>query len=42
MTFDIIGDLAFGETFRGVETFEVHPWVAITLGALTQGDGRRV
>ncbi|KAJ5945534.1 Short-chain dehydrogenase/reductase SDR [Penicillium verhagenii] len=37
MTFDIIGDLAFGETFRGVETFEVHPWVAITLGALTQG-----
>ncbi|KAK4866743.1 hypothetical protein LT330_007906 [Penicillium expansum] len=37
MTFDIIGDLAFGETFRGVETFEPHPWISITLGALTQG-----
>ncbi|KAM5465924.1 hypothetical protein MauCBS54593_006172 [Microsporum audouinii] len=37
MTFDIIGDLAFGETFRGVETFEPHPWISITLGALAQG-----
>ncbi|KAJ5735332.1 Short-chain dehydrogenase/reductase SDR [Penicillium malachiteum] len=37
MTFDIIGDLAFGETFSGVETFEPHPWISITLGALTQG-----
>ncbi|KAK2755487.1 hypothetical protein FQN54_006424 [Arachnomyces sp. PD_36] len=37
MTFDIIGDLAFGETFRGVETFEPHPWISITLGALSQG-----
>lgn len=56
MTFDIIGDLAFGETFRGVETckptktlyllfgcdltratVEPHPWISITLGALTQG-----
>ncbi|KAJ5709395.1 Short-chain dehydrogenase/reductase SDR [Penicillium malachiteum] len=37
MTFDIIGDLAFGETFGGVETFEPHPWISITLGAMTQG-----
>ncbi|KAL4978762.1 benzoate 4-monooxygenase cytochrome P450 [Aspergillus desertorum] len=37
MTFDIIGDLAFGETFGGVESFEPHPWISITLGALSQG-----
>ncbi|KAF2753078.1 benzoate 4-monooxygenase cytochrome P450 [Pseudovirgaria hyperparasitica] len=37
MTFDIIGDLAFGESFGGVESGNVHPWIAITLGALTQG-----
>ncbi|KAL2833623.1 benzoate 4-monooxygenase cytochrome P450 [Aspergillus pseudoustus] len=37
MTFDIIGDLAFGETFGGVETFEPHPWISTMLGALTKG-----
>jgi len=37
LTFGIIGDLAFGETFGGVETGVEHPWIAITLGALTQG-----
>ncbi|OTB02487.1 hypothetical protein M426DRAFT_322583 [Hypoxylon sp. CI-4A] len=37
MTFDIIGDLAFGETFQALERTEPHPWIAITLGALTQG-----
>ncbi|KAK3343539.1 benzoate 4-monooxygenase cytochrome P450 [Lasiosphaeria hispida] len=37
MTFDIIGDLAFGETFGGVDTDVEHPWIAIALGALTQG-----
>ncbi|KAK4667655.1 hypothetical protein QC763_310850 [Podospora pseudopauciseta] len=33
MTFDIIGELAFGENFKGVE----HPWIATHLGALNQG-----
>ncbi|KAL4756121.1 uncharacterized protein BDW70DRAFT_164801 [Aspergillus foveolatus] len=37
MTFDIIGDLVFDETFGGVESFEPHPWISITLGALSQG-----
>ena len=37
LTFDIIGDLAFGETFRGVETGVTHPWVSRITGAMTQG-----
>lgn len=37
MTFDIIGDLAFGESFRALETDQPHPWIAVTLGALTKG-----
>ncbi|KAI0182536.1 cytochrome P450 [Xylaria flabelliformis] len=36
-TFDIIGLLAFGESFRGVESDQPHIWVSVTLGALTQG-----
>lgn len=34
MAFDVIGDLAFGETFGGLESGEYHPWIAISLGAL--------
>lgn len=37
MTFDIIGDLAFGETFRGIETGEKHPWISRIEGAMMQG-----
>ncbi|KAK3301896.1 cytochrome P450 [Chaetomium strumarium] len=37
MTFDIIGDLAFGETFGGVESDQPHPWISIAMGALRQG-----
>lgn len=58
MTFDIIGDLAFGQNFGGMERGELillcsqrtslansaylceddpHPWISVTLGALTQG-----
>ncbi|KAL9082684.1 MAG: hypothetical protein Q9165_008816 [Trypethelium subeluteriae] len=39
MTFDIIGDLAFGEPFGGLEnaTDKTHPWIDIAMGALTQG-----
>ena len=25
-TFDLIGDLAFGESFNGLETAEIHGW----------------
>ncbi|KAM7188689.1 Cytochrome P450 [Rhypophila sp. PSN 637] len=34
LAFDIIGDLAFGETFGGLESGEAHPWISISLGAL--------
>lgn len=34
MAFDIIGDLAFGETFGGLDSGEHHPWISISLGAL--------
>lgn len=37
MAFDIIGNLAFGETFGALDTDERHPWIAITMGALTKG-----
>ncbi|KAF2235990.1 putative cytochrome P450 [Viridothelium virens] len=37
MTFDIIGDLAFGETFHGIESGETHPWIARITGAMTKG-----
>ncbi|KAI0146309.1 putative cytochrome P450 [Xylariaceae sp. FL1272] len=37
MAFDIIGDLAFGETFQALGNDKPHPWIDITLGALTQG-----
>lgn len=34
MTFDVIADLAFGESFGGLESGEQHPWIAVSLGAL--------
>ncbi|KAI2601923.1 putative cytochrome P450 [Hypoxylon sp. NC1633] len=37
MAFDIIGNLAFGETFGALETDERHPWITVTIGALTKG-----
>lgn len=37
MTFDIIGDLAFGETFEGIETGKKHPWITRIEGAMMQG-----
>ncbi|KAI8953272.1 putative cytochrome P450 [Xylaria longipes] len=36
-TFDIIGALAFGESFGGVESDKPHIWISVTLGALMQG-----
>ncbi|KAK7178809.1 cytochrome P450 [Paraphaeosphaeria sporulosa] len=37
MTFDIIGDLAFGETFGGLQSGKVHIWIERITGAMTQG-----
>ncbi|KAI0179448.1 benzoate 4-monooxygenase cytochrome P450 [Hypoxylon sp. FL1284] len=37
LTFDIIGSLAFGETFKGVETGHTHKWISLVTGALMQG-----
>lgn len=31
ITFDIIGELAFGESFKAVETGKTHPWVSIII-----------
>lgn len=36
ITFDIIGDLAFGESFKAVETGKTHPWVSIILDTIRQ------
>ena len=37
LTFDIIGDLAFGENFGGVQSGTMHPWISRITGAMTQG-----
>ena len=37
LTFDIIGDLAFGETFGGIESCQKHPWITRIEGAMMQG-----
>ena len=37
MTFDIIGDLAFGETFGALEMETPHPWIESLLSSLNKG-----
>ncbi|KAL9082584.1 MAG: hypothetical protein Q9159_006305 [Coniocarpon cinnabarinum] len=37
LTFDVIGSLAFGESFGGLPSGSTHPWIKRTVGALTQG-----
>ncbi|KAF4556510.1 Cytochrome P450-like protein 75 [Elsinoe fawcettii] len=36
-TFDIIGSLAFGETFGGVASGEEHPWIQTVMKSLRKG-----
>jgi len=36
LTFDIIGELAFGESFGGVKSGEMHLWVSVVLSSLRQ------
>ncbi|KAF2763809.1 cytochrome P450 monooxygenase-like protein [Teratosphaeria nubilosa] len=36
-TFDIIGSLAFGETFGGVASGTQHPWIATVIKSLSKG-----
>ena len=33
-TFDIIGDLAFGESFECLQTSQYHPWIAAVFGSV--------
>lgn len=35
-TFDIIGDLAFGESFQSLENSALHPWIALIFDSLRQ------
>ncbi|KAH6658724.1 putative cytochrome P450 [Truncatella angustata] len=37
LTFDITGDLAFGKSFGCLDNDMYHPWISVTIGALTQG-----
>ncbi|KAI1856885.1 uncharacterized protein JN550_013630 [Neoarthrinium moseri] len=37
LTFDITGDLAFGQSFNCLRDDQYHPWISISLGALAQG-----
>ncbi|KAF6844635.1 benzoate 4-monooxygenase cytochrome P450 [Colletotrichum musicola] len=37
MTFDIIGSLAFGQSFGGVDSGVEHPWVSIVVKSLRMG-----
>ncbi|KAL4922538.1 cytochrome P450 [Aspergillus aurantiobrunneus] len=36
LTFDIIGELAFGESFHGLETGTLHFWIAVVLESMGQ------
>lgn len=36
ITFDIIGELAFGESFKAVETGKTHPWVSILIDTVRE------
>ncbi|KAG9527480.1 benzoate 4-monooxygenase cytochrome P450, partial [Aureobasidium melanogenum] len=37
MTFDIIGSLAFGESFGGLESAKFHEWIQLAVGSMKQG-----
>lgn len=37
MTFDIIGELAFGKSFEGVSTGRTHSWVAAVMASMREG-----
>ncbi|KAI0425657.1 benzoate 4-monooxygenase cytochrome P450 [Xylaria sp. FL1042] len=37
LTFDITGDLSFGESFGALKSEKQHPWIAVTLHAANQG-----
>ncbi|TEA21029.1 Cytochrome P450 monooxygenase 1 [Colletotrichum sidae] len=36
-TFDVAGDLVFGQSFRCLERRDYHPWIAFILGAIRAG-----
>ncbi|KAI1380476.1 benzoate 4-monooxygenase cytochrome P450 [Hypoxylon crocopeplum] len=37
LTLDIIGSLAFGKPFGGLESAQFHPWIKLVTGAMSQG-----
>ncbi|KAH0035830.1 benzoate 4-monooxygenase cytochrome P450, partial [Aureobasidium melanogenum] len=37
MTFDIIGSLAFGESFGGLESAKFHEWIQLAVGSMKKG-----
>ncbi|KAI0550323.1 cytochrome P450 [Xylaria curta] len=37
LTLDIIGSLAFGEPFGGLQSGQYHPWIQLVLGAMRKG-----
>ncbi|KAK6955044.1 hypothetical protein Daesc_002674 [Daldinia eschscholtzii] len=38
LTCDITGDLSFGATFGALKSEEPHPWISVSLEAMTQGE----
>ncbi|KAI6081132.1 benzoate 4-monooxygenase cytochrome P450 [Hypoxylon rubiginosum] len=38
LTFDITGNLSFGTTFGALKSEKLHPWISVTLDAMTQGE----
>ncbi|KAI1803849.1 cytochrome P450 [Daldinia bambusicola] len=38
LTFDITGDLSFGKTFGALKSEKPHPWISVSLEAMTQGE----
>ncbi|KAJ2997219.1 hypothetical protein NUW58_g719 [Xylaria curta] len=38
LAFDITGDLSFGEPFGALESEKSHPWISVSLNAMTQGE----
>lgn len=37
LTFDVIGSLAFGESFGGLESAKFHEWIQLAVGSMKQG-----
>lgn len=36
MTFDVMGELAFGQSFGGVDSGKMNPWITVVLDSMSQ------